>query len=160
MTLAPLAISDSLNVIVSTKSFPISVPQTYNSSTREASLTILERDRDKKGTESTFADELLATREDVGERLEKGLEVSNRGFRRKRDRNRSPAKFDSDSDAGAPGLRIASFTSGITRSLHFPFPALLALQFLFFRSQRGPLYCRKARTGGPQLVLCFFFSHF
>ena len=73
MTLAPLVTSDALNVIVSTKTFPIHKDTSF----------ILERESEnsqrKRG--GTFEDELLATSEDVGEGLEKGFEVSDGGVR-------------------------------------------------------------------------------
>lgn len=75
MTLAPLVTSDALNVIVSTKTFPIHKDTSF----------ILERESEnsqrKRERGGTFEDELLATSEDVGEGLEKGFEVSDGGVR-------------------------------------------------------------------------------
>ena len=75
MTLAPLVISDALNVIVSTKTFPIHKDTSFILE-RESENSERERERD-----GTFEDELLATSEDIGEGLEKGFEVSDGGVR-------------------------------------------------------------------------------
>ena len=72
MTLAPLGTSNALNVIVSTKTFPITKIQSL-------CLTILGRESEEfkeRERERTFEDELLATSEDISEGLEKGFEVS------------------------------------------------------------------------------------
>lgn len=75
MTLAPPVTSDALNVIVSTKTFPIH-KDTSIILERESENSQRERERDGDGT---FEDELLATSEDIGEGLEKGFEVSDGG---------------------------------------------------------------------------------
>lgn len=79
MILAPLPTSDSLSVIASTKSFPIT-PKPTKSKQEPKILTTTHflktqsnyKEREKK---ETLWYELLAAREDIGERLKKGLEV-------------------------------------------------------------------------------------
>lgn len=79
MTLAPLVTSDALNVIVSTKTFPIHKDTSF---ILERESENSQRKREREGERGgTFEDELLATSEDVGEGLEKGFEVSDGGVR-------------------------------------------------------------------------------
>ena len=77
MTLAPLVTSDALNVIVSTKTFPIHKDTSFILE-RESENSQRKREGERGGT---FEDELLATSEDVGEGLEKRFEVSDGGVR-------------------------------------------------------------------------------
>ena len=115
MTLAPLVTSDALNVIVSTKTFPIHKDTSFILEREsENSQRKREGERERGGT---FEDELLATSEDVGEGLEKGFEVSDGGVRWESERNWSAAEFDWDRYVLALAFAF-SIRIGCTALLH------------------------------------------
>lgn len=121
MILDPLVTSEALIDISSTKSFPTKTDHTQNSceynnwglGLRKPQAIESKTERRKKKAwkwnwiemEETFEDELLATGKDVGERLEKGLEVFDGGVRWDGDRNQSAAELHGDGYGG--GFAIA-----------------------------------------------------
>lgn len=99
----------------------------------------------------TFEDELLAAWKDVGERLEKGLEVFNGGVQRQiRDRYRCPAELHIDTYGGL-------LTDGGGIALHFLLLLLLPL-FLLQKSSTASCCCQFSQTFWPFGFFLFVFS--
>lgn len=91
---------------------------------------------------STFGDELLATREDVGERLKKGLEVFNGGIRRYHDRNRFAAELDKDGNGG-----LAMAVAGGASTLHFASSPFSSVTLSCFADETEIFFLAKLKKG-------------